>query len=77
MRIQSGYIKATKKDIEDIKVFLAHAETDMEYGWEGSYGGYTEDNAKEKKKAEREFEAGKRGMEYIRFILEGLCEGWK
>lgn len=70
MYIDSGYIKANKKDIEAIKIFLKHAKIDMfQYGLEGSYGG----NNDSERKQNATWNKGKEGLEKIEFILEGLC----
>ena len=65
MYIQSGIVKANKRDIECIKTFLIHAQIDMDYSGEGSYG----TNARELKK-------GKEGMDNIKMLLRGLCDKW-
>jgi hypothetical protein len=77
MRIVSGTIKANEQDIEDIKTFLFHAKADMVFGWDGSYGGYDENDKKAEREATKELESGKRGLENIEFLLEGLCDKWK
>ena len=73
MYIQSGQIKANKKDIEAIQVFLAHAKGDMEYGAGGTYTSLTEVG---EEIDEKEYEKGKLGLENIEFMLEALCPKW-
>jgi hypothetical protein len=76
MRIESGRVKANKKDIEDIKTFLLHAKENMWWGYEGTYGGHDEESDAEDKRFQKELEAGFRGLENIEMLLEGLCDKW-
>lgn len=73
MRTQSGYIKATKKDIKAMRVFLEHAKVDMSYLGGGSYTNF---NSLENELDEKEYKLGQLGLENIEFILQALCEGW-
>jgi hypothetical protein len=72
MRIQSGMVKANKRDILAIKTFLRHAEADMSYGGSGTYTDKTLDDNLDKK----EYQLGLEGMEHIKFLLKGLCDKW-
>ena len=80
MYIQSGMVKANKKDIEDIKVFLRHAEHDISLLSNGYFEGtYThlKDSKRAINKGKKEIEAGKRGIDNIKMMLRGLCDKWE
>lgn len=75
MYTHSGNLKVNKKDIEGIKVFLAHAKADMRYGQDGTY--VTVDRKGEDSFDEKEYKKGMHGLECIEFMLDQLCDKWE
>jgi len=73
MYTHSGRVKANKKDIEAIKVFIDHAAIDMSYGGGGSYKDH---GSLENRLDERELKKGQLGLENVVFMLEALCDKW-
>lgn len=72
MKTHNGIIVSNKQERECIRIALEHAKRDLGFGWSGSYGGYIERNAGDKKRALAEAKKGERGIELLEFILGTL-----
>ena len=70
MKMQSGILLFTKAEQKDMELVLRHAERDLEYGWDGSYGGHEVDDKREEARAQKEIASSKRGIELIRWIID-------
>jgi len=74
MYIDSGRIKANKKDIQEIRVFLEHAKRDMAYGGNGTY---SKSDSLDNELDIKELTKGEMGLLHIEFILKRLCDKWE
>ena len=71
MRIVKNEIKLSAMDIKFIETFIWHAERDMEYGSEGTYGRYNIINSTLDKSS---LNRGKRGMQLLRKIVTYIID---
>ena len=71
MKTVSGVIHATKKERELMIIAMAHAQHDLQYGYEGTYTPMSESKA-DRNRAHIEITKGEEGLKLIRWIITTL-----
>ncbi len=69
-KTKSGVLYLSKIERKALDVLRYHAKCDLNYGWDGSYGGHDEDDKKAERASQAERKLGQRGIELIDFILD-------
>jgi hypothetical protein len=62
-------IKLPARVKKAISILLAHSNRDMDYGWDGTYGGYDEEDQKAENEMEKEMHLTREAHAYIKMYL--------
>lgn len=69
-KIKGGQLILNKTEKKEIETMIEHSKKDIDYGWDGSFGGY--DNKSEEKQCEADVKKVKNAIETLKFIIS-MC----
>lgn len=72
MKTVSGILVLGKREVKALELVAHHVQLDIDYGWDGTYGGHNDENKREVRQYEARVKKAELGVDVIKFILTSL-----